>query len=107
MKKKNWSVLSVYVQCTKRYVQPSRVKSFAPERVYRPPSKLLDTGTTYHLSYLSLDPADMCRSRSQPIRPIPALAKADGKFSDETTNKLSYKSMGPFSKRKPILPKQR
>ncbi|XP_076240532.1 uncharacterized protein LOC143183041 [Calliopsis andreniformis] len=95
------------VKCTKRYVQPSRVKSFAPERMYQPPSKVLETDTTYHLSYLNLDHAEMRRSRSQPIRPIPALSKPDGKFCDETTNRLSYKTVGHVPKTKPILPRQR
>ncbi|XP_076631217.1 uncharacterized protein LOC143346713 [Colletes latitarsis] len=49
----------------------------------------------------------MCYTRSQPIRPIPALAKPDGKFSNETTNKLSYKPVGHIPKVKPILPRQR
>ncbi|XP_076295614.1 uncharacterized protein LOC143216447 isoform X2 [Lasioglossum baleicum] len=97
------------VRCTKRYVQPLRVKSFAPERKYCPPSKLLDTDTTYHVSYLSVDHGDKRHSRSQPIRPTPALGKFEGKFSDETTSKLSYKQPtdGPIPRTRPILPKQR
>ncbi|XP_015432427.1 PREDICTED: stabilizer of axonemal microtubules 2-like [Dufourea novaeangliae] len=95
------------VRCTKRYVQPSRVKSFAPERLYCPPSKLLETNTTYHLSYLNVDYGEMRRSRSQPIRPVPVLATFDGKFSNETTNKFSYKPIGHVPKAKPIVPRQR
>ncbi|XP_054008780.1 stabilizer of axonemal microtubules 1-like [Hylaeus anthracinus] len=95
------------VKCTKKYVQPSRVKSFAPERVYCPPSKVLEANTTYHLSYLNLDHRKMRSVRSQPIRPTPALDKVEGKFADETTNKLSYKPVGHVPKAKPILPRQR
>lgn len=95
------------VKCMKRYVQPMRAKSFAPVRMYNPPSKAIDTSTTYHMSYLNVDHADMRRSRSQPIRPKPALTKSDARFAGETTNQLSYKSVGHVPKTKPILPKQR
>ncbi|XP_076651185.1 uncharacterized protein LOC143358152 [Halictus rubicundus] len=97
------------VRCTKRYVQPSRVKSFAPERKYCPPSKLLETDTTYHVSFLNVDHADKRHSRSQPIRPTPALGKFEGKFSDETTSRLSYKqpTVGFIPRTRPIMPKHR
>lgn len=96
-----------YLQCTKRYVQPPRVKSFAPERKYCPPSKLLEANSTYHISYLNVDHRDMYRSRSQPIRPTPALGKFEGAFSNETTSKLSYKPVGRVPRSRPILPRQR
>ncbi|XP_076166242.1 uncharacterized protein LOC143146116 [Ptiloglossa arizonensis] len=92
------------VQSTKKYVQPSRVKSFAPEKTYCPPSKRLEGNTTYHLSYLNVDHG---KCRSEPVRPTPALCKFEGKFSDETTSKLSYKPVGRIPKAKPILPTQR
>ncbi|KOC59181.1 Protein FAM154B [Habropoda laboriosa] len=95
------------VQCTRRYVQPTRVKSFAPVRTYNPPSKMLEAKTTYHLSYLNVDRAEMRQSRSQPIRPAAALAKSDVPFSAETTNKLSYKLNENISRTKPIIPRQR
>ncbi|XP_076759301.1 uncharacterized protein LOC143428379 [Xylocopa sonorina] len=94
-------------QCTKRYVQPLREKSFAPARVYEPPSKMLETDTTYHLSYLNVDHAEMQRSRSRPIRPTPALVKSDARFCGETTNQLSFKVIGQIPKTKPIIPSQR
>ncbi|XP_076229233.1 uncharacterized protein LOC116431460 [Nomia melanderi] len=99
--------LECNVRCTKRYVQPPRVKSFAPETKYCPPSRSLDANSTYHMSYLNVDHRDACRSRSQPIRPTPALGKFEGTFSDETTSKLSYKPIGRVPKSRPILPKQR
>ncbi|OAD52033.1 hypothetical protein WN48_03325 [Eufriesea mexicana] len=95
------------IKCTRRYVQPQRTKSFAPVKTFNPPSKLFETNTTYHLSYLNVDRAEIRRSRSQPIRPIPALIKSDARFSGETTNQLSYKLMGNIPKTKPIIPKQR
>ncbi|XP_012172294.2 stabilizer of axonemal microtubules 1 [Bombus terrestris] len=49
----------------------------------------------------------MRRSRSQPIRPKPALTKSDARFLGETTNQLSYKHIGNIPKTKPIIPRQR
>ncbi|XP_043788832.1 stabilizer of axonemal microtubules 2-like [Apis laboriosa] len=49
----------------------------------------------------------MRRSRSQPIRPKPALVKSDARFLAETTNQLSYKLIEAVPKTKPILPKHR
>lgn len=49
----------------------------------------------------------MRRSRSQPIRPKPALIKSDARFLGETTNQLSYKYIGSIPKTKPIIPKKR
>ncbi|CAK9807454.1 Stabilizer of axonemal microtubules 2 [Anthophora quadrimaculata] len=96
------------VQCnTRRYVQPTRVKSFAPVRTYNPPSKRLDASTTYHLSYLNVDSTEMRHSRSQPIRPRAALATSDAPFTGETTNKLSYKLNENISRTKPIIPRHR
>ncbi|XP_012223090.1 stabilizer of axonemal microtubules 2-like [Linepithema humile] len=91
----------------KRYVQPPRAKSFAPERLYKAPSKLLDTSTTYHLSYLNVDPAMARCLRAQPIRPVHSFQKTTGKFFDETTNKLSYRPVWQVVKAAPIIPKRR
>ncbi|XP_070154736.1 stabilizer of axonemal microtubules 2-like [Polyergus mexicanus] len=88
----------------KRYVQPPRAKSFAPERMYKVPSKQLETSTTYHLSYLNVDPR---YARSQPIRPVHSLQNSTGKFIDETTNQLSYKPVWQIVKAEPIIPKRR
>ncbi|XP_043524384.1 uncharacterized protein LOC122536244 [Frieseomelitta varia] len=95
------------LKCARKYVQPSRAKSFAPMRMYKPPSKLFESNTTYHLSYLNVDHSEMRRSRSQPIRPKPTLTKSDARFLGETTNQLSYKYIGSIPKTKPIIPKQR
>ncbi|XP_012147017.1 uncharacterized protein LOC105663346 [Megachile rotundata] len=95
------------VKCTSRYVQPARAKSFAPVPTYKPPSKLLETHTTYHLSYLNLDNEEFRRSKCRPIRPTPALSKFEGKISGDTTNNLSYKHIGHVPKVKPILPRHR
>ncbi|XP_011871232.1 PREDICTED: uncharacterized protein LOC105563879 [Vollenhovia emeryi] len=91
----------------KRYVQPPRAKSFAPERVYKVPSKQLDDKTTYHLSYLNVDRAAARCARLQPIRPVHSFQKSTGKFFDETTNKLSYRPVWQIIKAEPILPKRR
>ncbi|XP_050449504.1 uncharacterized protein LOC126850480 [Cataglyphis hispanica] len=88
----------------KRYVQPPRAKSFAPERLYKVPSKQLETNTTYYLSYLKVDPR--C-TRSQPIRPVHSLQSSTGKFADETTNHLSYRPVWQIVKAEPIIPKRR
>ncbi|KAF7379930.1 hypothetical protein HZH68_016878 [Vespula germanica] len=92
---------------TRRYVQPPRIKSFAPERLYRPPSKPLDTSTTYHLSYMDTDPRTAQSIRAQPYRPIQTFVKSSEKFSHETTNKMSYQPIWHTAKRKPIKPKFR
>lgn len=68
---------------------------------------MLETNTTYHLSYLSLDNEEFRRSKSRPIRPTPALSKFEGKISGDTTSNLSYKHIGHVPKVKPILPRQR
>lgn len=88
----------------KRYVQPPRAKSFAPERLYEAPSKQLETNTTYHLSYLS---ADRRHARPQPIRPVHSLQRSTGRFVDETTNRLSYRPVWQIVKAEPVIPKRR
>lgn len=85
-------------------MQPPRAKSFAPERLYKVPSKHFETDTTYHLSYLNVDQR---YARSQPIRPVHSLQKSTGKFVDETTNQLSYKPVWQIVKAEPIIPKHR
>lgn len=95
------------IKYTKRYVQPPRPKSFAPERLYRTPSKKLDSNTTYYMSYLSVDPATARHARSQPIRPVHALEKSSGKFFDDTTTKLSYRPVWGVVKPEPIVPRYR
>ncbi|XP_015178122.1 PREDICTED: stabilizer of axonemal microtubules 2-like [Polistes dominula] len=91
----------------RRYVQPPRVKSFAPEQCYRPPSKPLDAYTTYDLSYINLDPRTAQSIRAQPYRPIQTLLKSDEKFASETTSKMSYQPIWRLATRKPIKPKFR
>ncbi|XP_011704463.1 PREDICTED: uncharacterized protein LOC105459849 [Wasmannia auropunctata] len=91
----------------KRYVQPARAKSFAPERLYKVPSIQLEDRTTYHLSYLDVDRAAARCARLQPFRPVHSLQKSTAKFFDETTNKLSYRPVWETVKAKPILPKRR
>ncbi|XP_032675455.1 uncharacterized protein LOC116846115 [Odontomachus brunneus] len=90
-----------------KYVQPPRVKSFAPERLYRSPSKQLETSTTYHLSYLNVDSAAARYARPQPIRPARTLDKTTGRFHGDTTNNLSYRPVWQVVKRQPILPRSR
>ncbi|RLU25735.1 hypothetical protein DMN91_001893 [Ooceraea biroi] len=91
----------------KRYVQPARAKSFAPERLYKIPSKQLDTNTTYHLSYPDVDHMVARSARLQPIRPAHSLQKSSGKFSEDTTNTLSYRPIWQIVKAEPIIPKRR
>ncbi|XP_012529006.1 stabilizer of axonemal microtubules 1 [Monomorium pharaonis] len=91
----------------KRYVQPPRTKSFAPERLYKIPSEQFEDRTTYHLSYLNVDRAAARCARLQPIRPVQAFQKSTGKFFDETTNKLSYQPVWQTVKAEPIIPKRR
>ncbi|XP_072760111.1 uncharacterized protein [Anoplolepis gracilipes] len=92
------------MQYAKRYMQPPRAKSFAPERLYKVPSKQLETSTTYHLSYVNVDPRCV---RPQPIRPVHSLQRSTGKFVDETTNQLSYRPVRQIVKAEPIIPKRR
>ncbi|XP_011647188.1 uncharacterized protein LOC105433524 [Pogonomyrmex barbatus] len=91
----------------KRYVQPPRAKSFAPEQLYKVPSQQFEDRTTYHLSYLDMDRAAARCARLQPIRPVHSLQKSTGKFFDETINKLCYKPIWQIVKAKPIIPKRR
>ncbi|KAG5345436.1 SAXO1 protein, partial [Acromyrmex charruanus] len=91
----------------KRYVQPPRAKSFAPEHLYKVPSTQFEDRTTYHLSYLNVDRETARCARLQPIRPMHSLQKSTGKFFDETTSKLSYKPVWETVKAEPIMPKRR
>jgi len=88
-------------------VQPPRAKSFAPEQLYKVPSKQFEDRTTYHLSYLNVDRVAARYARLQPIRPIHSLEKSTGKFFDETTYKLCYRPIWQTVKAKPIIPKRR
>jgi len=99
-------LILIHAQYAKRYIQPPRAKSFAPERLYKIPSKRLDTKTTYHLSYPTVDHAAICYVR-KPIRPAHSLEKSTGKFFDETTTMLSYRPICQFVKTEPIIPKRR
>ncbi|KAG7200485.1 hypothetical protein KM043_001051 [Ampulex compressa] len=94
------------VKCSRKYVQPARVKSFAPEKVYCPPKSQLDANTTYHLSYSTIDSTMPC-IRPEPIRPTHSLDKSSGEFCNETTNKLSYRPVWEVVKANPILPRRR
>lgn len=102
-------IINIYAhtQYAKRYVQPPRTKSFAPERFYKIPSTKLDTSTTYHLSYPDVDSTTIRHARSQPIRPVHSLEKSSDKFFDGTTNTLSYRPIWQVVKAKPIVPKRR
>ncbi|XP_012283290.1 stabilizer of axonemal microtubules 1 [Orussus abietinus] len=93
-------------KCTRRYIQPSRVQSFAPERKYCPPASPLDAKTTYDLSYLNVDNASRY-ARAHPFRPKPNLDRSEEKFAGDTTTNLSYKPIWDFVRTKPILPRRR
>ena len=79
------------------------MQSFAPQRKFCPPSSPLDASTTYHLSYLNVDRLD----RPKAFRPTQNLDISCGKFSDDTTTKISYKPVWGVIKAKPILPRNR
>jgi len=100
-------LIFMHAQYAKRYIQPPRAKSFAPERLYKIPSKRFDTNTTYHLSYPYMDSTAARCARLQPIRPAHSLQKSSGKFFDETTTTLSYRPIWQFVKTEPIIPKPR
>ncbi|XP_015610223.1 stabilizer of axonemal microtubules 2 [Cephus cinctus] len=95
------------IKCNRRYVQPPKVTSFAPERNYCPPAKPIDAKTTYHLSYLDMDHTASRQARPKPFKPTHSLDMAKDKFANETTNKLSYRPVWGSVKAKPIVPCRR
>ncbi|XP_046750347.1 stabilizer of axonemal microtubules 2-like [Diprion similis] len=95
------------MKCTKRYVQPAREKSYAPEKVYCPPTKPIDANTTYHLSYLNVDKAAARHAKTQSFKPVHSLDRAMGKISDETTNRLSFRANWGITRAKAFTPSRR
>ena len=79
------------------------MQSFAPPKTYCPPTSPLEAGTTYHLSYLNVDRI----ARPKSFRPTQNLELSCGKFSGDTTTKMSYKPVWGVIKAKPILPRNR
>ncbi|OXU28244.1 hypothetical protein TSAR_010770 [Trichomalopsis sarcophagae] len=94
-----------HIECTKKYVQPPRVKPFAPRTVYCPPKNPIDSRTTYHSSYYNEN--QLREARPQPFKPTPCINLPNDKFSDDTTTKLSFKPVWGIRKAAPIFPHQR
>lgn len=69
-----------------RYIQPPRPASFRPEVKYRPPALKMEDDTIYRKSYLPVD-AD----KPDLILPTHNLCLGEGKISDDTINRMSYK----------------
>ncbi|XP_066595676.1 stabilizer of axonemal microtubules 2-like [Prorops nasuta] len=94
-------------KCGLKYIQPPRVESYAPQNLYRPSSKPFEAKTTYHLSYLDGTPSIKGYLPVRPYKPNCNIAKPDGKISDDTTNKSSYRPVWNIVKAKAILPQRR
>ncbi|XP_043478560.1 uncharacterized protein LOC122508944 [Leptopilina heterotoma] len=92
------------MKISRRYVQPPRMESYAPRQTYSPPKKILDTRTTYHLSYLNENEPQL--PRSKPFYPPQNLNISPGTISDDTTTKMSYKANWTINRTKPIKPKK-
>ncbi|XP_011497621.1 PREDICTED: protein FAM154B-like, partial [Ceratosolen solmsi marchali] len=97
--------INLFSQCAKRYVQPPRVKTFAPNTTYCPPETAIDSRTTYHTSYYGEN--DTRNARPKPILPVHSLHLHNDKFHDNTTNKLSFKPVSGVHKAKPFFPRHR
>lgn len=91
----------------KKYVQPPREKSYAPAKVYCPPSNPIDAKTTYHLSYLNVDRGAAQHAKTQSFKPTHSLNTATGKISDETTNRLSFRANWGVTRQKAFTPCRR
>ncbi|XP_014206479.1 stabilizer of axonemal microtubules 1-like [Copidosoma floridanum] len=91
--------------CTRKYVQPPRVKPFAPRSVYCRAKNPIDTKTTYHLSYQNED--QVRQAPVKPIKPVNSISLPQDKLPSDTTNKLSYLPVCGIYKAEPILPRPR
>ncbi|XP_048504799.1 stabilizer of axonemal microtubules 2-like [Athalia rosae] len=99
--------LPILEHCIKRYVQPPREKSYAPEKFYCPPTKPIDAKTTYHLSYLNVDRATAGHAKTRAFKPVHSLDTSTGKISDETTNRMSFRANWGICKAKAYTPTRR
>lgn len=79
--------------------------SFAPKKIYCPPSKPLDGKSTYHDAYLNVDKTLHTRPKS--FKPLVNLKTIREKFEDGTTSKTSYQPVWNIVKANPIVPRQK
>ncbi|XP_066261775.1 stabilizer of axonemal microtubules 2 [Euwallacea similis] len=70
----------------RKYIQPARPKSFAPEWQYLPPELKMADDTIYRKSYVPVEV-----DKSKQIFPESHLSVGDGKISDNTVNRMTYK----------------
>lgn len=81
------------------------MQSYAPRQTYSPPKNILDTRTTYHLSYLNENETQLPRATA--FYPPQNLNISPGTISDDTTTKMSYKGNWTIKRTRPIKPKNK
>ncbi|XP_034939771.1 uncharacterized protein [Chelonus insularis] len=91
-------------KCIKKYIQPPKVLSFAPKKIYWPPSARFDAHTTYYESFLKNNTHFI---RPKAFRTPESINISNAKFEDGTTHKLAYQPVWEVVKAKPIIPSRR
>uniref|UniRef100_A0A170Z048 Protein fam154b-like protein n=1 Tax=Triatoma infestans TaxID=30076 RepID=A0A170Z048_TRIIF len=87
-----------------RYVQPEKVPSYKPIKVFQKPDVKMPDDTTYSMSFEAFDPKAVRCCRGVPASTKENLASA-GDFCGLTTHKLSYGAWPGITRPKQILPR--
>ncbi|KAK9509464.1 hypothetical protein O3M35_006776 [Rhynocoris fuscipes] len=87
-----------------RYVQPERVPSYKPIKVFKAPDAKMHDDTTYKLSFEAFDAKSVRGCRGVPTPRKENLASV-GDFCGLTTNRLSYGAWPGVTRTKQIIPR--
>ncbi|XP_073998119.1 stabilizer of axonemal microtubules 1 [Rhodnius prolixus] len=87
-----------------RYVQPEKVPSYKPVKVFQKPDVKMPDDTTYNMSYEAFDPKAVRSCRGVQVSLKENLASA-GEFCGLTTHKLSYGAWPGVTRPKQLIPR--